>query len=290
MNEPEVVSIMRQIWEFQKQKKRIHLDDIKALPEYQRLLLKIPGFDYLLENEIILMLDQVKRVDDEPSYYLDHHADMIGYKVHDTISYNVTFGYRTAFAYLKEADSGNLKDANVTLSRVLTMPISCGQFSYANLRPKRILGVSGTLEYMSDYEKEVLQKYGINQYLYIPSVYGKSNFNFDKNGNGITIEKSVSDYFHRITQEISKVATKEKRAVIVFFGSSKRLKDYATSAFCRKLGRQKDVLTEDKRTNEKEFVISKAATAGQITICTSVFGRGTDFFCKDSGKSSRLLI
>jgi preprotein translocase subunit SecA len=32
---------------------------------------------------------------------------------------------------------------------------------------------------------------------------------------------------------------------------------------------------------EKEFVINKAATAGQGTLCTAVFGRGADFFCKD---------
>jgi preprotein translocase subunit SecA len=30
----------------------------------------------------------------------------------------------------------------------------------------------------------------------------------------------------------------------------------------------------------KEFVISKAATSGQITLSTAIFGRGTDFFCK----------
>jgi hypothetical protein len=28
-------------------------------------------------------------------------------------------------------------------------------------------------------------------------------------------------------------------------------------------------------------VIKKAATAGQVTICSAVCGRGTDFFCKD---------
>jgi len=34
-------------------------------------------------------------------------------------------------------------------------------------------------------------------------------------------------------------------------------------------------------TAEKEFVIQRAATAGQITVSSAVFGRGTDFFCKD---------
>jgi preprotein translocase subunit SecA len=34
-------------------------------------------------------------------------------------------------------------------------------------------------------------------------------------------------------------------------------------------------------TSDKEFVINEAATCGQITISSAVFGRGTDLFCKD---------
>ena len=33
--------------------------------------------------------------------------------------------------------------------------------------------------------------------------------------------------------------------------------------------------------SDKEFIINKAAPSGQITVCPTVFGRGTDFFCKD---------
>eukprot|EP00957_Ditylum_brightwellii_P075312 5722559-Ditylum_brightwellii.AAC.1 len=32
---------------------------------------------------------------------------------------------------------------------------------------------------------------------------------------------------------------------------------------------------------DKEFLMSKAATARQVTLSTAVFGRGTDIFCKD---------
>jgi hypothetical protein len=282
LKEPEVAIILRQIWEAHKRGgRRLRLAAIKVSNEYKTLSMKIPGYEFALDNEISLMLDQVRHVDDEPSYHLDQDSDKIGYKIQDAISYKVTYGYRTIFAYLKEADDGNLKDKDNTLSRVLTMPISCGQFSYANIKPKRILGVSGTLEVMSDYEKNVLQKYGVSQYLYVPSVYGHSNFCFDKGGDGVSIEKGISDFFQKITEEISRVATKQKRAVIVFFDDSKRLNAYTSSAFYRKLGRKKEILTENKNANEKAFIISKAATAGQITICTAVFGRGTDFFSKD---------
>ena len=283
MKEPEVAIILQKIWESHKRGgRRLRLADIKASDEYKSLnVKKMPGFDFVLDNEISLMLDQVRRVDDEPLYHLDQESDRIGYKIQDAISYKVTYGYRTVFAYLKEADKGNLTNRDSTLSRVLTFPISCGQFSYANIKPQRILGVSGTLEVMSDYEKKVLQKYGVSQYLYIPSVYGQSSFTFDKGGDGVSIEKGASDYFQKITDEVSRVATKQKRAVIVFFNDSKRLNEYTSSAFYRKLGRKKEILTEKKSANDKAFVISKAATSCQITICTAAFGRGTDFFSKD---------
>jgi Mg-chelatase subunit ChlD len=279
LREPEVAEILKAIWASYKQSgRKQRLAEIKSMAAYGRLLRKMPGFDFLLDNEISLMLDQVRRVDDEP-YFLDGH-DRIGYKVMDTVSFEVTYGYRTVFAYLKESDKGNLKDNTGTLNKMLSMPVSCGQFSYANIRPTRILGVSGTLEAMGDFEKDVLRKFGIDKFVYLPSVYGQSNFKFDKAGDGVCIESSKSDFFHKICSEISKV-TKQKRAAIVFFRDAVRLKEFESSPFYRQLGRQKSKLTEDMGADEKEFVIKKAATSGQLTISTAVFGRGTDFFCKD---------
>lgn len=110
------------------------------------------------------------------------------------------------------------------------MPVSCGQFSYANISPTRILGVSGTVEAMSEYEKSVLQKYGISRFVHVPSVYGQSNFTFKK-----------------------------------------------TESVCIESGESKDLSVVDK-----DFVIKKAPTASQVTLCTAAFGRGTDFFCKDN--------
>lgn len=280
MKEPEVAEILQHIWAVNKRgSRRQRLADIKALPAYRCLLKKLSGCKYLLDSEIALMLGQVQRVNEIP-YHLDRDTDRIGYKVMDTISYEATYGYQTVFAYLKEADEGNLKDKEATLANILTMPISCGQFSYANISPARILGVSGTLDAMGKYEKDVLAQYGIDTFMYVPSVYGKSNFTFDKAGEGIRIESTKSDYFYSITDQIQKV-TKEKRAAIVFFQDNARLREFTSSSFYRKLSRQKKLLTEEMSPADKEFVINKAATAGQITISTAVFGRGTDFFCKD---------
>ena len=275
--EPEIKTILKRIWDaHSKGCRRLRLNDIKAMSEYKCLLSKMASFGYLLDNEINLMLNQVKKVDDVP-YFLDEN-DRIGYKVMDSISYNVTFGYATIFAYLKEAD--NLKNKEAALSRALVMPISCGQFSYANISPTRIMGVSGTLSAIGEYEKNVLDGYGLNKYIFVPSVYGESNFQFDKAGEGICFESSKSNFYHKISAEI-KAATKAKRAVIVFFRDRSKLNEFVSTATYRQLGRHKSLLTEDMRPREKDFIISKAATAGQITLSTAVFGRGTDFFCKD---------
>mmetsp|Transcript_12850 Transcript_12850/g.19234 ORF Transcript_12850/g.19234 Transcript_12850/m.19234 type:complete len:1061 (-) Transcript_12850:89-3271(-) len=280
LKEPEIADILNHIWIANKRgERKQRLADIRALPAYSHLLTKFDGFKYILDSEISLMIDQVRRVDEEP-YYLDRNTDRIGYKVMDSISYEVTYGYRTVFAYLQEADKGNLKESDKALASALFIPLSCGQFSYANISPKRILGVSGTLSALGKYEHEVLAKYGVDTFMYVPSVYGESNFQFDKGGDGIRIETNVSNYHHSITDQIQ-LMTKQKRSVVVFFQNNARLKDFTSSSFYHKLGRQKKLLTEDMPKSDKDFVISKAATAGQVTLSTAIFGRGTDFFCKD---------
>lgn len=280
LRRPEIAEILSSIWENHCQGGRTQrLSDVQATPPYQSLVHHFPQFQFLLDNEIRLMLDHVRRVDDEP-YIFDPVEDRIGYKVLDTISYQVTYGYRTVFAYLKEAANGNLRNRRSTLQRVLVMPVSCGQFSYANIKPARILGVSGTLEAMGQFEKDVLLNYGIAKFVFVPSVYGQSNFVFDKAGDGIFIERDKSDYFQKICEEIQ-AATQKKRAAIVFFKDSTRLEEFKCSPFFLKLGRQRTTLSEDMEASDKEFVINKAATSGQITLCPAVFGRGTDFFCKD---------
>ncbi len=258
------------------------MSDIQSMPEYQRLQDKLSLVSFLVDNEISLMLDQVSKVDDVP-YYLDIENDRIGYKMMDSINYNLTYGYSTCFAYLKE--SSKLKNKG-NPAKALVMPVFCGRFSYANISPHRIIGVSGTLQALSEYEREILLKYRLRKFIYVPSIYGASNFAFDKAGEGIYFENNKSDFFHRISAEITSSA-KGKRAVIVFFRDRAKLDEFVGSPTYRQLSRHKQLLTEDMPTTEKTYVISKAATAGQITLSTAIFGRGTDFFCKDDVVESK---
>eukprot|EP00956_Cyclotella_meneghiniana_P041584 scaffold231470_cov23-Cyclotella_meneghiniana.AAC.1 len=278
LSEPEAAEILKRIWNaFSRGGRRYKMGDIQSMPEYSTLLNKLPGYQYVVDNEISKMLKQVKEVDDIP-YFLNHDTDKIGYKELDSITYSVSYGYRTAFAYLKESE--NLMKKEDTLLNQLALSVTCGCFSYANISPYRIIGVSGTLQALCGYQKSVLGQYGLNKYTYIPSVYGASNFKFDKAGTGILFEGCESDFYHRLLNEIT-VATRSKRAVIVYFGDVLKLKKFTDSPFYRQLGRHKNTLTESTSLFDKEYIINKASTAGQVTLTPAVFGRGTDFFCKD---------
>ena len=93
--EPEIVDILYYIWNSSKRRnRRQRLSDIQSLTAYTKLLSKMPQWKYLFDAEITLMIDQVKKVDEEP-YYLDRATDRIGYKIMDSISYEAQYGYRT---------------------------------------------------------------------------------------------------------------------------------------------------------------------------------------------------
>jgi preprotein translocase subunit SecA len=94
------------------------------------------------------------------------------------------------------------------------------------------------------------------------------------------LEKNESDFYHRLLTEITLV-TRSKRSVIVFFSNTSALQKFVDNPVYRRLGRHKNTLTESTNSSDKEYIINKAATAGQITLSTAIFGRGTDFFCKD---------
>jgi len=71
-----------------------------------------------------------------------------------------------------------------------------------------------------------------------------------------------------------------KRAVLVFFESEEKLEDFYGKLSDKS---KSDVirLTEKASILEKESLIKRATSAGQITLLTKVLGRGTDFVCHD---------
>ncbi len=93
-----------------------------------------------------------------------------------------------------------------------------------------ILGVSGTLEVMSDIEKKIIsEEYGINKITYSPSVYGNSNLIFNSRDDINILEED--QFYNFIINNINDNLKNEKgkRAVIIFFENIEKLEMFEQS-------------------------------------------------------------
>lgn len=217
----------------------------------------------------------------------------IAYKDQDGISFNKVYGYKTLFAYFKEAEAGVIMQE--VLDSKIGFMLNCGEFSYAEI-PKYydcIMGVSGTLQTLSDAESGLLkQKYSIENYTYVPSVYGQNTLKFGERSQEDCLIEGRGYYFTALCNEIKKrlcslgCLSQPDRAVIVFFDTTPRLMEFYASPELEKsqLTEFAKVFTLVEETNdaEKESIIRSAVTMGTVTLMNKVFGRGTDFICYDS--------
>lgn len=285
---PEISEIVKLIWKHHCDGTKLPLSQIYKSAPYESLMSQFGTWKFFIDNEIALMSSQVTHYN-EPKPFYNRELDKIGYQEHDSISYTLSYGYRTVFSYLKEIDEGNVKDNFKSKfdERHLTMQVSCGQFSYCNIKPACILGVSGTLDVLTEYENEVMSRFDIIKFSAAPSVYGKKSLTFDHAGSGILIADTVEDYFKQITDVINQVSRtpekKKKRSIIVFFESYERLKEYFESTYARQIIEKSAVnrLHEKQDADTRDFIIKKAASLGQVTLATKAFGRGTDFISRD---------
>ena len=291
---PEIVSLIKMIWK--ERSSRPNLSTISTHLSYKKLVQRLKSWKFLIDNELKLMCAQVNMFN-KPPYTYNQQKDKIGYSEHDTISYSLTYGYRTLFAYLNELDKGNVKPEHAEKfeKRHIHMLVSCGQFSYANINPACILGVSGTLDALTDYEREVMTRYNISTYSISPSVYGTKCLVFDAADSGIRIANTKADYFKAIVDSINEisrskdVARKKHRAAIVFFESIERLIEFRQSEFFRQVidNTSVNLLLENTPKEARDYIVKKAATAEQVTLSTKVFGRGTDFTSNDTELNDR---
>ena len=99
----------------------------------------------------------------------------IAYKEDDRISDSLNYGYPTVFANFHEYERRLISQESFVKSQEISLTVS--EFSYA-LLPKHfnyILGVTGTLQEMSEFQKRSLSNnYKVNEAFILPSVYGAS--------------------------------------------------------------------------------------------------------------------
>ncbi|KAL4508491.1 hypothetical protein ABPG72_003795 [Tetrahymena utriculariae] len=264
------------IW--QNRSKHISLAWIRETSEYQDCIKRFKKLNYIIDESIKDMITDAKNFSHE--YQVIN--DKIAYKEQNSISFEVTYGYKTLFAYFHEYEQGRV--SLKSLEENCFIGIRCGSFSYAEipLRFEFIVGVSGTIKTLSEPEWYIIKnEYNINTFTIIPSVFGKNKLKFAEK-NDIYVENS-DDYFKVIRKQIDKNLTRnsQKRAVLVFFQSKKRLMDFYNSPEVQSIQQDIQIVTEELSHKEKNLLIKRSTTSGQITFLTASFGRGTDFKCRD---------
>lgn len=286
--EETISSLIEYIWSNRYDKDALSFSSVKASKEFIACCSKFFGWEFLIEESTKEMLADIKAFEEHEYVVL---RDRIGYKDQDGISFNISYGFKTLFAYFKEHAAGNITQSSRDAHLAVT--IDLGIYSYAEI-PKQykcIMGVTGTLAILSQSEKDILQSYGIKKSTFMPSVYGNNQLVFAGN----TIEdvkiESTAGYFATIANEIRKRLDKDskgntvlvKRAVLVFFRTKSMLDQFYASRVLSDLGIKEKVklITEHVSKDEKEGLIAQAMTTGSITLLTAELGRGTDFKCYD---------
>ena len=267
-----IIKLTDFIWE--KKKENLSLNSIKKLDDYKKCCSQYEGWEFVLESAVNNMLLDVK------NYSHDYVVKdgRIGYYENDSISFDISYGFKTVFAYYHEHELKKI--SRDVLERNVSIQINCGNFSIAEIpfEFKNIMGVTGTLLTLSPIEKEIIEKeYKIN-FSIIPSVYSDNKLIFGKNSD-VLIEKK-EDFFITIAGKIEE-KLKDQRAVLVFFENLDKLNKFSNSSVFISMKEKAQNITEDLTKDEKEQFIKRASLCGQITLLTSSFGRGTDFLIYD---------
>ena len=231
---------------------------------------------FLIDEAIKDMIESLKNY--QSSTYIVHN-DRIAYIEGESIVTNVVRGYDTIWAYYHENEKNNITTASLEAN--VGININCGTFSYAEMPHNFyfIAGVSGTLETLTEVEKEILTRiYKISKATFMPSVFGKNNRNY--NSTDHVIVENETNYFMEIRCEIDRIRNSE-RAILVFFSSEEKLIEFYNSPNLADLRSQVQVLTEKVAVTDRDHLIKRSATQGTVTLLTKMFGRGTDFICQN---------
>ncbi|CAF3546493.1 unnamed protein product [Rotaria socialis] len=269
-----IKSLLDTLWQ---NRNLLTLNDVKASPVYRTCTAQFSNWIFLFDEAIQDMLFSLKTF--RPSIYIVQN-DKIAYVDGDSIVENIVRGYDTIWAYYYENQRGFISENSFQTN--VGIIINCGTFSYAEL-PRDfayISGVTGTLETLADSERNILREvYHISKSTYMPSVFGKSNRNYNSANDVEAVDQS--EYFMRIFGEI-KVMCDSHRAILVFFESEEKLMAFYNSSELSSIKEHIQIITEKVSPKERELCIKRATAIGNVTLLTRTFGRGTDFICENS--------
>lgn len=286
-----VSDLVKEIWSmFEQTGKAPTLHQTKSSLSYQACIDRFPAMTHLLSDAVLFMLSALEDFNHPAPRVV---SDRIGYAELDgTISFNVSYGYKTMWAYFSEHKKGVI--SKEALEGAISIAIHCGHFSYSEIPHlySAIMGVSGTLSDMSTAERNILKQYGISRLAYIPSIYGDSKATWVPNDHTHVISRQPNDtdethkseFFVTIAREIQSEMNDDvdkPGAVLVFFENDQIMQEFMSSPHgvtkfpnSRRLDPNTDTLTKD-------MMVRDSTCSGNITYMNRSLGRGTDFICVD---------
>ena len=272
IRDPLISKFLRDVYE----KNPSDLKDVKEWSSYKAVGDKLKSWSFIMDSAASDLIAARSELDRHQSEYVVKD-DKIGYREQDSISFNVSFGYLTVLAYLKEHAAGKISEHS--LNKNLRFLVACGEFLFAK-SPQDfdiVMGVTGTLETMSSEERKIVKEdYHIKRMVYMPSVYGKNQV-VEKL---IAVEETEECFINTLIEEIEEA--KAVRAVIVFFDSIPELRAFAKHPRFAPHEAAANLLLEEIYPAEKtQIVTCRSATMNAVTLASSTFGRGTDFQCMD---------
>ena len=272
-----ISELIQKIWDFGSSS-ALTTDIVKGWSVYSELCSTFPSWTFLIDYSITQMIQDLSAFSEHKYEVID---GKIGYREQDGIAFNVSEGYLTIFAHIKENKAGHVSETE--MKKNLKLLVQCGHFLFAKLPTKfnLVLGVTGTLETLTKTEKDIVCKdYQIKRFVIMPSVYGINAVKM----LGISTTSSETDFRQRLIEEIEVYSVQKARAVIAFFESKDSLMSFWRSdgfKACSDSGRV-HVLLEEMRADEKQQIVScRSGAAGAVTLATRPFGRGTDFAAID---------
>ena len=271
---PAIKSLLDALWQNRELRS---LRAVTALPAYRACATQFSNWMFLFDEAIKDMLFSLKSF--QPLSY-GVQNDKITYVDGESVAENVVHGYSTIWAYYYEHERGQISENS--LQSNVGIIVNCGTFSYAEMPHDfaYITGVSGTLETLAQSERDILQNvYRISKSTYMPSVFGKSNRNYNSTNDVQVVDES--EYFMRIFGEINDVRDSH-RAILVFFESEEKLLTFYNANELSSIKDQVQVITEKGCLKDRELSIKRAIADGKVTLMTRTFGRGIDFTCENS--------
>eukprot|EP00457_Paulinella_chromatophora_P004048 gb/GEZN01004058.1/.p1 GENE.gb/GEZN01004058.1/~~gb/GEZN01004058.1/.p1 ORF type:complete len:587 (-),score=97.59 gb/GEZN01004058.1/:276-1856(-) len=200
------------------------------------------------------------------------------------------------FAYFQELESPKkapsakkgIQDAitEVSAKTHVGFLVHCGQWSYAAAPRKfvSILGVTGTLSCLSNYEKEIVQnEYKINRLTFSPSLFDKNHQLNAGKSIDITIILEKSRYYEELFRH-ARQALAKTQPVFVFFFDEKVMKEFTDSPVFKQQGLDVSVVVSSDPRLQSRFEKATRLSGGKpaFTIFPRVYGRGVDFECHDN--------